>query len=293
MTTGELVEPKSSFADITPVSFPYAVASLGRAAYTLFVTPEHEKLHAELEYMCLGGPYQPMQPSISELTQRIAKGVLPKYDIDRPPTTDSGRLFLLGGILIQFCDYIPKMRGTINLQYSQIKELHQEVVTHAANTQPLDFAEQLDLALEQGGGNLTESMWRLFICSRLYARWLDSKIMNGTPEMLKEDKLADMLAWRGAIAACKEPSPSLAQDPNGDNYYAWTHGLAKVAYTLVPKAETTATRATVRTFEQGTHLMHKLVHSFNKQGIVSNHDVAAEYGNAIGQTIVATVKQAA
>ena len=293
MTTAELVEPASAFADIAPVFRSYAVASLGRAAYTLFLTPEHEKLHAEMEDMCLDGPCQPVQPPIDEVTKRIAEDVLPKYDIDRPVPTDSGRLIHLAGALIQFGDYIPKMHGTINAQYGQVKELHEEVVNRAAETQPLDFADQLDVALEQGDGNLTESMWRLFMTSRLHARWLDSKIVGDIPEMTKEDKLAEMLAWRGAIAACKEPDPSRAQDPNGDNYYAWTHGLAKVAFSLAPRKETSVTRASVRTFEQGTHLMHKLVHTFNKQGVASNHDVAAEYGNAMGQAIVDTVKIAA
>ncbi len=292
MTTVDIVERESAFADIAPVSRLYAVATLGRAAYTLFVTPEHEKLHPEIEDLCLDGPFQPAQPPVDEVTKRITDDVLPKYDIDRPAPIDSGKLILLAGALIQFGDYTPKMHGTINARYGQIKELRQEIVNRAAETQPLDFADQLDAALDQSNGDLTESMWRLFMTSRLHARWLDGKIVGDIPKMAKEDKLEEMLAWRGAIAACKAPDPTRAQDPSGDNYYAWTHGLAKVAYSLAPRKETPVTRTTVRTFEHGTHLMHRLVHTFNKQGVASNHGIAALYGNAMGQTIVNTVKQA-
>ena len=88
------------------------------------------------------------------------------------------------------------------------------------------------------------------------------------------------------IAACKEPQPGRAQDPNGDTYYTWTHALAKAAFTLTPGKEGALTRGAVRVFECGTDLMHKVVHTFNKQGVESNHNIAAAYGNAIGQTLV-------
>lgn len=291
MATVEIVEPVTAFADISFVSRTYALASLGRAAYTLFATPEHEKLHNEMEAACMDGPFQPLQVSVAETVRGVSDEVLPKYDIVRPPATDAGRLIHMAGVLIQFSDYIPKMHATIRAQYGPIKELHQELVDRAARTQPLGFADQFDVALEQGNGNLIESMWRLFIASRLHARWLDGRVIEGMPELSKEEKITEMLAWRTAITACKLPDPNHAQDPNGDNYYAWTHALAKVVYSLAPERESAATHATVNVFEQGTNLMHKIVHTFNKQGVESNHRAAANYGNTIGQCIVDYVKR--
>lgn len=284
------VEATGAFADLAPVSRSCAVANLGRAAYTLFVTPKHEKLHAELEEKCLNGSSQPLQPPVNEITKRIVDDILPRYDIARPAITDSGKLIQLAGALIQFGDHVPKIQNAINPQYEQIKELQQAIVSEAVTTQPLDFADQLDVALDQTKGNLTESIWRLLIASRQYARWLDSGIINGIPEMSKEDKIAEMLIWRNAIAACKEPNGNNAQDPSGDNYYTWTHALAKVAYTLAPKKQTHITRAGVWTFERGTRIMHTMVHTFNKQGVESDHSVAAQYGNAIGQAVINAVK---
>jgi hypothetical protein len=290
MVATEAIEPMGAFPDILPVSHSYALASLGRAAYTLFATPEHIKLHQVVEDACLDGPFQPTHPPIDETVQRIREDVLPQVELVQSLRTDRARLTHLGGILIQFGDYIPKFHDTVSVPYENIIGLHQAVTERAQETGPLDYAEQLDVALKHTNGDMVESLWQLFITSRFYARWLDGKMVEGIPDYSQEEKVALMLEWRGAIAACKEPQPGRAQDPNGDAYYTWTHALAKAAFTLTPEKEGAVTRGAVRVFERGTDLMHKVVHTFNKQGVQSNHNVAAAYGNAIGQTLVDAVR---
>ena len=286
MSATEAMGSLRAFPDIQPVSHSYALASLGRAAYTLFATPEHVKLHQVVEDACLEGPFQPLHPSIDQTVERVHENVLPHVDLTRPLRTDRARLTHLGGVLIQFGDYIPKFHDTVSVPYENIINLHEAVTTRAKETGPLDYAEQLEVALENNDGDMVESLWQLFITSRLYARWLDAKMIDGVPNYSQDEKVALMLEWRNSIAACKEPMPGRAQDPNGDTYYTWTHTLAKAAFTLTPEKESSITRGAVRVFERGTDIMHKVVHTFNKQGVDSNHSVAAAYGNAIGQAIV-------
>jgi len=286
MATAEALESRGAFPDIQRVSHPYALASLGRAAYTLFATPEHLKLHQVVEEMCLDGPFQPLHPPIEQTVQHIHEDILPQVELREPLRTDKARLTHLGGILIQFGDYIPKFHDSVSVPYESVIGLHQAITDRAKEIGPLDYADQLDVALKNTDGDMIESLWQLFITSRFYARWLDAKIIDNLPNYSQEQKVALMLEWRGAIAACKEPQPGRAQDPNGDTYYTWTHTLAKAAFSLTPERESRVTRGAVRVFERGTDIMHKVVHTFNKQGVDSNHNVAAAYGNAIGQAIV-------
>lgn len=282
----ESVEPRGPFPDIQPVTSRYATASLARAAYTLFITPAHEKLHQVVEAECHNGPFQPPHPSIDETVSCIRDEVLTLDRIKRQPVMDNARLTHLAGMLIQFSDHNPKYRNTIAISYEDVAALRSGIADRANKTEPLGYAEQLDIALDQTNGDVLESLWRLFVTSRQHARWLDSSVIQGMPNYTKEDKVKLMLEWRGAIAACKNPQENFAQDPSGDTYYTWTHALSKAAYTLCPLKNTYLTRGAVRVFEHGTSIMHKTVHTINKQGVQSNHEIAAAYGNAIGHSIV-------
>ena len=260
--------------------------SLGRAGYTLFVSPEHEKLHQAVEDFDSDRNAQPLHPSINETVRLLEEDILPRYNLLPPPMVDGSQLIHLGGVLIQFGDYIPKQHSTIQVPYKNIHGLHEAVTRRAGLEGPLNYAQQLETALEQTDGNLTESLWRLFMTSRFYARWLDGKLVKDLPNYSRNEKITLMLEWRNSIAACKDQLPDRAQDPNGDTYYTWTHALAKTALVLTPREETATTRAATRVFENGTSIMHRIVHTFNKQSVRSDHSVAAAHGNAIGQTIV-------
>jgi len=290
MTTANAVERLTAFPDIQPISRPYALASLGRAAYTLFVTPAHEMLHRIMEDEHEDGPSQPLQLPVDETVRRVRDDVLPKFESLQVPTLDNARLAHLGSVLIQFCDHIPKHHKSVSVPYENLSSLHTAMTDKSKEVGPLNYADQLDVALNHTDGDMTESLWQLFMTSRLYARWLDGKVIEGAPEYTQEEKVGLMTEWRGAIAACKESQPGLPQDPSGDVYYTWTHVLGKVAFSLAPAKENIFTRGAVRAFEGGTNIMHNLVHKFSKQDVKSDHVAAAAYGNAIGQTLVDAVR---
>jgi len=288
----ETIPAEVTLSDIVETSYADAFSGLGRAAYTLFITPEHEKLHQRVEAEAMDGPPQPLQAPIGETVQRIRDDILPKAELVRPAATDGARLVLLSGLLVQFADYVPGLQGRVQVPYENISGLYEDVTARAAKAEPLGFAEQLDVALEHNKGNLVDSLWQLFITSRLHARWLDGNIVQGMPDYSRDEKVRLMQGWRASIAACKPYEPGLPQDPNGDAYYAWTHTLAKVAYSLAPARESRTSRAAIATFHRGTAIMHTAVHSFNKQGVPSDHTIAAAYGNAIGEAcVVASKKQ--
>lgn len=85
----------------------------------------------------------------------------------------------------------------------------------------------------------------------------------------------------------RQPGPVLlrAQDPAGDQYYAWTHALAKVAIRTAAGLPQPVRFVSEAVFHNGTELMHRLVHPFLKQGVKSDHRIAAAYGNAMGRAI--------
>lgn len=195
--------------------------------------------------------------------------------------TDNLRLARLGGILMQFTDYTSD--GSVHVPYQEISCLHHEVVSVSKKRgTPLDLPEQLDIALEYNNGDVINSLWQIFVTSRMYGRWLDSAIVSDLPNMSRSEKLQEMHSWRNAVAALKAYEPDRAQDPAGDTYYAWTHALAKVVFSV----GTSGSRLAVPVFHHGTSIMHKVVHSFVKQSVKSDHTIAATYGNVIGQAII-------
>jgi hypothetical protein len=263
---------------------------MGNAAYTLFATPEHEKLHQAVEMIGMEQDSQPMQPSLDITMASLKSDVLPRADADHMPQLDGARLIQLAGVLIQFTDYTPRLQDDVQVPYENILDLREEMHARAKIDGPLGFAEQLAVALEQNDNDMTEALWTLFIGSRMHARWLDGRIIKNLPDYTKEEKIQLMLNWRESITACKSPETGNVQDPVGDSYYAWTHTLAKYVYSLAPATETLSSRATVRAFHRGTDIMHKVVHTFNKQAVNSNHAVAANYGNTIGEAVVDHMK---
>lgn len=288
--TAEIAHPAVSIPDVYRLPLSHALAGLGRSAFTLLITPPHEKLHQVLEAGCMEGPHQPLIESPEATSQKVHDTVLAHANLSFPKPVDTARLVNLSGLLIQFADYTPVVHNNVRVPYAKITDLQQAICERAAENGPLGFAEQLQVALERTHGDLTEAMWRLVVTSRLNARWLDSKAIDGMPDMTAQEKVQHMRQWRAAIAACKPPQEGLPQDPSGDVYYAWTHAFAKYLFTLAPRRETRVTRAATAIFHHGTSLMHKVIHTFNKQGVESNHTIAANYGNLIGQACIDAVR---
>lgn len=266
-------------------SLPLTFRGLGKSAYTLFFTPPHMKLHQPAEARALQQEPQPPQPTIEDVCLKTTS-VLASADELLPPPLDIHRLTQLGSLLIQFSDHVPRFHASVKIPYEAVQKLHSAITERAEITGPLDFADQLQISLELSSGNLSKALWNLFITSRLHARWLDESIIDGLPQMTEEEKVDQMLSWRSALAACKSLDENPIQDTAGDTYYTWTHALAKYIYSLATKDDSKTAAATVKAFHHGTTIMHTAVHRINKQGLHSDHSIAAEYGNRIGQTCV-------
>jgi hypothetical protein len=287
------LSPQTSFPEVLGASSTSdALRSLGTAAYTLYATPEHEKLHMDVADAAEADQPLPLQPSLDEIMDRIRGKVLAKADIAPVPTADGPTLTRLAGVLIQFTDYVPRLHN-IATPYSEIADLREAVVDSADESGPLDLASQLDISLQHSDGEVPDALWRLFITSRLHSRWLDSSIVADIPDYTRDKKIELMKTWQDSLAAFKERRPGLSQDASGDTYYAWTHALAKFAFISMPAHESAATRLASRVFHNGTNIMHTLVHKVAQtQSVKSDHTVAAIYGNAVGQACVEAVPTA-
>jgi hypothetical protein len=146
----------------------------------------------------------------------------------------------------------------------------------------LSFAEQLQIAVKQTEGDLSEALWRLFITSRLYARWFDTSVILGLPEFTRAEVLDRMQVWSRSVAACKPYGTCADQDVSGDVYYCWTHALSKVAFGVLATRQTPITKFEALALRNVTRLNHRLAHKFKPQRLPSDHTAAAAYGNALG-----------
>lgn len=231
---------------------------------------------------------QPLQPPSSlvqqQIRERLTGGFIEGLKPDDKLTNNE--LIATAGILMQFTDYtqptIPKLLARQDA--AKINGLREAfAATVAASQHPLSYADQFDIAMDLNKNNIPDSLSSLFIASRHYARWLDEPLVHSGITDDKQ-KIQQMIEWRQAIAACK-PAGDSAQDPAGDTYYTWTHALARFTYQILPKHKTIGSRLASLVFHNGTSLMHGLVHAYNPQTVPNDHSIAADYGNAIGQTI--------
>lgn len=258
---------------------------VGKAAYTLFYVPEHDySKSCDVSKMLESSP-QPLQPSLETESMKV-RDLLASPEITSSTKLDRIELLGLTGVLMQFTSYLPELRPDAETPFSHVESLYQAIV-QAGEESPLDFSDQLEIALGQTEDDLPEALWRLFITSRLYARWYDTAIITDIPDMDREEIIKRMSLFSRSIAACKEYRVSDAQDTSGDMYYCWTHALGKVAYAVGASRNGIPERVGEQILHNGTTLMHKLAHRFKKQHLPSNHEVAAAYGNAIGQQCVA------
>ncbi len=260
-----------------------AIRGVNHAVYTLFVTPKHDTLHRDVASMVHKEP-QPTQPSLPQTIREVASVLDRTADLSKIEKLPHKELTALGGVLIQFTDYVPRLQPYAQTPYGHIENLYSEITSEASHKKhPLSFANQLEVALQQTEGNIPQSLWRLFMTSRLHARWLDGASMSGMPDYHRNEKINRMITWHRSVAACKPFTYGEPQDSGGDTYYTWTHALAAVAYDQLPQRPNTRTRSAKKIFERGTDIMHTVVHSVNPQTVINDHSIAASYGNAIGK----------
>lgn len=258
---------------------------VNRSVYTLFATPKHEKLHAEVAELTKC-EIQPLQPPIPDLINEMSVVTMELVDPSLKRGLTNTELAQAAGVLIQFTDYTPELQQYANTPYAHIDALHNSIIERASQRSgPLSFAEQLDVALRQTEGDLPESLWRLFMTSRLNARWLDGKSIDRLPDFSHEEKVDRMVQWQRALRACKTNDEGF-QDVGGDTYYAWTHALASVIFEALPVRSSKATQYAAKTFQNGTEIMRRVIHKVSPQAVINNHNAAGNYGNAMGRVCV-------
>ena len=201
-------------------------------------------------------------------------------------------LAALGGILIQFTDFVPTLRRFPLIKYKHVSSLFDHIIYEASSSKPLTFSDQLRVGLAETNGDLPEALWRLFYTSRLHARWLDGTSVSDLPLFTNDEILDRIVLWQQSLAGCKSYRSDSPQDVGGDTYYAWTHALASVIFEVLPAKPSSKTRVSASIFRNGTSIIHNVVHRFNLQAVVNNHGIASRYGNAMGRLFCETLANA-
>lgn len=205
------------------------------------------------------------------------------------PSIEQRELFGLFGVLMQFMSYTPnpKLRPYCPISFDQTEQLYLAITRQGHDRKKrLGLAAQLQVALEQTAGDIPEALWRLFITSRLYARWFDTSIVDGIPVFTRQEILRRMTKWSSSISAFKPAGSGPYQDASGDVYYCWTHAIAKLLYgPMAKQRKSLRVRAQRYALHHGTWLNHQVAQRYNAQRLPSDHTIAATYGNAIGDMI--------
>jgi len=261
------------------------IRGIGRAVYTLFNVPNHDSsLYEDLAKTLVDEP-QPAQPSVEEEVSAILNGPSSLVDPTIRPTLSTKHLLGHMGVFMQFTSYLPRLGPYAETPFQHVDDLYTQLVERG-RIAPLSFSDQLTTALEQTTGDLPEALWRLFITSRQHARWFDSSVITGMPEFGRDEIMNRMYNFSRAVAACKPHDTSPVQDTSGDTYYGWTHAAAGLVFGALATKQTMFTKAGGKAIRNGTSLMHSLAHRFKAQRLPSDHTIAAEYGNAMGDVFI-------
>lgn len=263
------------------------ILGLCKASYTVFAVPDHDSSAYEMVAIELRSfPQPPALPLCAEIEG--TKQALQSCCHAGPSLFFSQKELLgLMGVLMQFTSYIPELRPYMRTSFNEIDKLYNTVISLSASTnKPVDFTHQLNIALEQCDMNLLDALWLLFVTSRLHARWFDTSCISDMPRYSDLQVRQRMKKWSLSIVACKEYGTCADQDASGDAYYVWTHALAQVLYRALPRNRNLITAFQSYVLKKGTWLNHNLAHKYKPQRLLSDHTIAARYGNAIGNICV-------
>jgi len=186
---------------------------------------------------------------------------------------------------MQFTCHVPRLRPYAETPFEHIDNLFEQI-TLKGNQKPLDFSDQLTIALLETSGDLPEAIWRLFLTSRQHARWLDSSVIIGMPDFTRDQKMERMYNFSTSVAACRPQEIHPAQDASGDTYYSWTHALGGITFrALAGQRLGFGVKAGGVAMHNGTRLIQEMVFRLKPQTMWSDHSIAATYGNAIGEVL--------
>ena len=256
-----------------------SIKKMGRAVVTLFFTPEHKRLYRDLAKREVGVIVE-CNPSVEDIVHNIQHEVVP-YVRDIGGKIGKNRMMEASGVLIQFSDHLRPLPDELCIDYTDATALFEAYAQSKEEIgRPLGFDEQLRVALDVNNGNLKSALWHLFAVSRFYARWLDSNLVKHVPDMPDEEKIRIMKEWQSMLLSCKNGTTDAYHDTAGDVYYAWTHAAA--IYYLQALSDNRYAKMATPVFRKGTQIMQTCANNFSPRGVMSNHDIAAQYGNAIG-----------
>ena len=110
------------------------------------------------------------------------------------------------------------------------------------------------------------------------------------PQISSQQAIENMTKFHNSVLALKQYRPCRDQDTAGDNYYVWTHALAKLIYGKLSPWYALDAHFMRLALHFGTWLNHQIAHKISPQTVSSDHTSAARYGNAIGKQINSCLK---
>lgn len=255
-----------------------------------FAVPPEERLYRIVRAQHFSEEPVAMNPSVDATTKDIAS-ILGEYHPQQhvdPLTSEQLSWFV--STMYQFSDR-NGLSAAMSTPYKIVQNLHDKIVDQGA-VSPVVFSDQLKIALENAP-NVPSAVWNLFLTSRHLARMRDGAAIDGFPEFSKDEKLALMKQWEQSVAAVKPPDETGYQDAAGDTYYVWTHALAHIIYRGLPIKRNALSAGYETAFRYGSHVMtaSHYLGKISVFGTLSNHIQASRYGNAIGDKLVAAIRQ--
>lgn len=223
-------------------------------------------------------------PEIGKVLSQI-DDVLAHYQPKVDLSLDTAQQTMLVNALYQFSDRNGVARYT-KTPHERVQLLHDKITADGLH-RPATVDRQLVLALE-GAPSLPSAVWDLFLTTRQLARWRDTDSIDSAPVVDNDSAVATILNWERSLAGYKLPDADGYQDAAGDAYYVWTHALARLVFSSPVADDGRLTRFYRTMFEHGSKIMSASHHlgKLSIFGTMSNHSIAGEYGNAIGDRLV-------
>lgn len=271
-------------SDKSPFDRQNAARHVGRAVRTLLITPLHPRVYRVIkDEDSKAGVTVPLQPEVEQVTNGMQTEILP-WVRTFGETMSGSDTAITAGLLMQFSNHLNELPPHLNVPYETVRSLGSACIERAEERGRLSMVDQLSVALDQADGNLSEGLRRIFITSRMYARWLDRRAVLGTPEFSTSERLQQMRAWQDSLLGFK-PGANEYHDTAGDTYYAWTHAYAGYMFDRLQLRPTLSARLARTAFRNGTRIMQTCVNNLNPRGTISDHTVAAHYGNAVADVL--------
>lgn len=244
------------------------------------IPPEHERLYRIIASE-QKGQILPIHHSIDNVINGLNSTVLVKVQ-SAGTGLDNPELLYKMGYFMQFSDHFKDIPGQYKTNYQNISAVFDAFSSiYQKSNQPISLDQQLNIVLELCNYDLSEALWLAWLSSRFYSRWLDSGLVVGIESFSPERKLEIMKNWQKMLLGFKVATDGTDyHDASGDTYYAWTHAISNYYCTVL--SNTNLAKISGKIFKNGTNIMQTCVNSLSPRGIVSEHDIASRYGNAVG-----------